>query len=137
MNSKGSSIILLIFEVLVVLLVVGMTFSIAQSYAGSTLITKISYAEELEMMVNALVSVPGDATVEFPYNIYGYVVLFDSQQEIVVRLAAESPEQGQKRKVYLPQGFTMAGAAQETEHLCLEKKQQSLIIVGCHETSSV
>ena len=109
MNNHGSSIILLIFEVLVVLLVVAMTFSIANAYAGSTLITKISYAEELEMMVNALVSVPGDALVEFPYNVSGYVVLFDPAEEIIVRLESETNDMGQKRRVYLPEGFTMAG----------------------------
>src|SRR3989344_5760169 len=136
MNNHGSSIILLIFEVLVVLLVVAMTFSIANAYAGSTLIAKISYAEELEMMVNALVSVPGDALVEFPYNVSGYVVLFDPAEEIIVRLEPETNDMGQKRKVYLPEGFTMAGVTRE-ERLCMEKKQLSIRLVKCHEESAI
>ena len=136
MNNHGSSIILLIFEVLVVLLVVAMTFSIANAYAGSTLITKISYAEELEMMVNALVSVPGDALVEFPYNVSGYVVLFDPAQEIIVRLESETNDMGQKRRVYLPEGFTMAGVSRE-ERLCIEKQQQSIRLVKCREESAI
>ena len=133
MNTQGSGIILMVFEILIVVLVVGMTFSVAKAYSGSEGINKILYAGELEMMVNTLAAVPGAAVVEFPYNASSYVVVFDSSEiRMYLKTEEHTPLVWERRQVHLPGEMKLAGVAKGVERLCLTKND--FISVGdCRE----
>ena len=132
MNKRAESIIMMIFEILVVLLVVGMFFSIADNYAKSESINKIIYTKELQMMTHTLLATPGDALVEFPYNSSAYVFIFN-EDEVIGYLAGERLNEFKKehQKIYLPEGYSVWGISEEKEKFCLRKFGHEISLGSC------
>ena len=131
MNKKASSVLVMIFEVLAVLLIVTIAFKIAIGYANSDTITKINMAKDLGLMVNTLVSVPGDVVVTYPYNVSAYIILFDKNQEIIVMKKNDTPQNQARKKFYLPTHYSASGVLEEKERLCLEKRSTEIILREC------
>lgn len=130
MNSKGSSILMMIFEILAVLLVVYLTTSIAYAYGSSTMVEKVNAAEEMRMMIDTLVAVPGEAVVEYPKNVSGFIFILDNAEIAVF-------EKGQEgnlwiiRQFVLPFGYSAEGSAEQVERVCLEKKNKKVVLRQC------
>ena len=74
MNKKATSIILMIFEIVVVISVIIMTFQVAVAFAKAETVVKINLAQDLQMMVNTLVSIPGNTLVEIPQDTSNYII---------------------------------------------------------------
>ncbi len=137
-NKKAASIILFIFEVLVVLIVVGMSLYLAKNFAKSENIQKELFTEDLRMMVNALIAVPGDAVVQFPQNSSLYVFVLTTHEIIGYIRGQEENALGKVRKsIFLPQGHTASGVVEGVERICLEKRNKHIALKPCSEVKLV
>lgn len=130
MNKKGSSILMMIFEILIVLLTVYLITSIAYAYGSSTMVAKVNAAEEMRMMVDTLVGVPGEAVVEYPKNVSEFIFVLDSAGIAVF-------EKGQAKNLWiirefnLPSGYKAEGSVENEAKVCLEKKEKKIILRKC------
>ena len=147
-NKKASSIILMIIELVVVVLIVGMTFYAARNYAKSETIQKEIITEDLRMMVNALIAVPGDAMVKYPQDTSAYTFILTSQGVTGYLKGQELQELGKVKKTFfLPleeapadtttfsqkMAYTASGTVEGEKSLCLEKKNKHIFLKPCLE----
>ena len=130
MNKKAASILMMIFEILVVVLVVGIVYSYAAGLAKGERTEKAILAEEMRMMVDTLVGVPGEAVVEYPYNVSKYVFLLN-KNSITVFIGDEDKVNWAVRKFFLPKGYNAFGTLKGKEKLCLEKKDKNIRLREC------
>ena len=133
-NTKGASILMMIFELLVVVAVVAITMSVASAYAKSETVQKITAAEDLRMMIDTLVSVPGDAQVHYPMEknpVISPLVFILRQDSITVFVQGESEVLWTRRQFSLPMGFSAQGTAQQVDTICLEKKNKVIVLRKC------
>ncbi len=123
MTTKAASILLMIFEILVVIAVVFTTTSIAQAYGKSETVAKINVAEDLRMMIDTLVGVPGNALVKYPHDVSTFSFLLRSGS-VAVFTKGEAEQLWIVRKFSLPDGYVAeaaGGVIESTKELCLEK----------------
>ena len=130
MNTKASSILMMIFEVLVVLLVIFLTVSVAQAYGKSDTTFKINTAEDLRMIMDTLVAVPGDAVVQYPYDVGKFSFIL-STGSIAVFTKGELENKWIIRKFNLPDGFVGEGVVEGQSTICLEKKSKKILLRAC------
>ncbi len=130
MNTKGSSILMMIFEILVVALTIYLTTSIAAAYTSSTLTTKITMAEEMRMMMDTLVGVPGDAMAMYPHKVSAYSFIL-TKGSISVFGVGEAHNLWVAREFILPQGYTAEGSVESVDAICLEKRGIKIVLRGC------
>jgi hypothetical protein len=132
MNKKGLSLILIIFEIFVVLMVTFALVSKAKAVGSSDEPFMINAAEDLAMMVNVLVGLPGDSLVEYPYNMSNYLVTLEDYKVTI----SKGNEATQKISFfYLPAGYSALGFSdKEKESLCIEKKAKNILLRDCHES---
>lgn len=123
---------MLIFEVLAVILVVYIMVTVSRSYAQSDLVLRINTAEDLQMMVNTLVGIPGEAIVSYPQNISAFsVVLVPGGLSVFKQ--GEEEVLWETRVFHLPKGYTAEGSYAGNGQLCLEKKDYKIILRECQE----
>lgn len=132
MNKKAASILMMIFEILVVVLVVGMVYIYASGLAKGERTEKAILAEEIRMMVDTLVGVPGEAVVEYPYNVSRYVFILN-EEGVSVFKEDEDKDNWAVRKFFLPKGYDASGTLEEEERLCLEKKEKNIRLRECKD----
>ena len=130
MNNKAESIIMMIFEIIVVLMISYILVSIAQSFSESITTVKITAADDIQMMVNTLVGVSGDAVVKYPSNVSALTFIVDNNG-VVVYQKGEPETKWQVREFFLPQGYTAEGTLEEQSWLCLEKKNKKILLKEC------
>ncbi len=133
MNTNGSSIIMMIFEVIVVLTVLFTTYTLAENYASSERISKIHHAHELQAMIHTLVALPGDVEVEYPPAMDKYVVIL-TNTEVKVFLPQEAGQESLKAKggIFLPRNYTAVGALEaNSKRLCLKKTGVKILLRAC------
>ena len=133
LNRRSTSVLVLIFEVLAVIVVVGILFAGTAAYATSGGIVGIRANNELYLLLNALIAVPGDVHLEFPQDLSSYrVELQDSA--VVTTLIEEGQKTREAKKILrLPEGYTLSGAVEGESRICLEKKGQHLLLLPCPE----
>ncbi len=132
MNRKAASILMMIFEILVVILVVYLTTSIASAYGKSETVTKINAAEDLRMMVNTLAALPGDAIVAYPRNMALFsFILRSGSIAVFQQTEARNENLWVIRTFSLPAGWTAEGTVEGKEKICLEKKDRKILLKEC------
>lgn len=134
-NKKASSIIMILFEIIVIMLVVSIVFEVTRSYAKSDTVLKTNAANDMVMMINALVGVPGDAEVEYPVNMSSFSILLDSGALTILK-KKESSSRNLVRTFYLPQSYKAEGAVEEVARVCLQKKDKVILIKPCPEAQN-
>src|SRR3989338_2612691 len=133
MNKRGSSIMMIIFELLVVVMVVYLLTSIAHSYASSTLAAKVQAAEEISMMINTLVALPGDALIQYPKSSELFVFL--ANEQIVVHDPGAITDQTAAYRFFtLPKDYAAEGTVEKKSSICLEKKGKKITLRECVQT---
>ena len=132
MNKKGSSIILMIFEVLFVVFVVFMAFNFAVKAASDETVVKENIANEFSLMVNTLVGTPGNAVISYPYNISTYSLILDNEKVTVLKKGDPEP-QNVKSSFVLPYGYSGEGVVDQKDFICLQKSKKDLILRECTE----
>lgn len=131
-SKSGASIIMLIFEILVVIMVILLTLEVAKGMGKSETVRKINLANDLKMMVDTLVGVPGNAVVEYPQNVSEYIFVLNQGDAVVYK--KEDPEVMRvSRGFYLPAEMKASGALNQKARLCLEKNSQMIILRECRE----
>jgi len=130
MNKKAVSILMIIFELLAVVLIVSIVFSVAKAMGSSDRVFRINLANDIQMMTETLVSVPGDVVIESPYNVSGYVLILD-QSSITVFKKGDSDDEKITKNFYLPEGYEAKGSLEEEERFCLEKESQTVFLRDC------
>ncbi|MBT6773929.1 hypothetical protein HOA91_01020 [Candidatus Woesearchaeota archaeon] len=130
MNKKAASVIMITFEILVVLLVVYMTVSIGKAYGESDQVTKINAAEELRMMIDTLVAVPGDAIVNYPQEVSKFSFIL-TQGSISVFNKGEEENVWIVTTFFLPDNYQAEGSVSEANYICLEKLNKKIILKKC------
>ena len=133
MNRKATSILMMIFEVLAVVLVVFTTAKIATAYGQSETVAKINTAEDLRMMIDTLVGVPGEALVKYPHNVSTFSFLLRTGS-VSVFTKGENEKFWVVRKFSLPEGYsaeTDGGVVEGTSSVCLEKKIKKILLRPC------
>lgn len=128
--SKGSGTLLLLFEMLAVIFIAVAVLNIGQAYASSDYSWKIETIENLNLMINTLLGVPGDVQVQYPVNISGYTVLLEGNK-IALFTAGEAEHLWLTRSFVLPEGYTSQGVVEQSETLCFEKKGTALFLKPC------
>ncbi|MBU0459522.1 MAG: hypothetical protein KJ597_03800 [Nanoarchaeota archaeon] len=130
MNKKAASVLMMVFEVLVVVFVVFMVISTAKSYAESDTVIKINAANDFVMMIDVLIATPGDAVVEYPYNLSKFIILIDSGG-ILIEKPGDSEMKRVIRSFHLPESYSAFGGVREIENVCLEKTKKDIILREC------
>ena len=132
MNTKGTSVLMIIFELLIVVMIVGGSMQIANKIAKDETTTQTAVTNEMRMMLEVLVAVPGDMVVEVPFN--------TSKYEVEVRKNKVSLDNKGKvifRKFHVPENYQISGIWKGVERLCLEKKDERFIFLRkCLEEES-
>lgn len=136
MNKKGMEMnVIFIIKLLAVLLVGSIALSKAFAYAQKDTITKTNTAEDLRMMIDTLVGVPGDAIVKYPYNVSGYSFILN-QGSVSVFKKGETKNLWVSRSFFLPNGYTTQGNIEEKSNICLEKKSKDIFLKECSGSMS-
>lgn len=127
MNKQGVSILMVIFEILVVIIVAAMTAKIATTYGQTESVQAINIAEDIFLMINALAATPGDAIVEYPSNISAYTIVMTPEKVAISGFTGLAVE----RTFHLPDGYRADGVIEKKARLCLEKKGRNILLEGC------
>ena len=130
MNQQGSSILMLIFELLVVIIVIFGVVQTTLAFNESDTITKVNIAEDIRMMVDTLVSVPGDAVVEYPRDVSRFIFIL-GQDDITIYKSGESEFKTITRIFYLPEGYYAVGFIENADRVCLEKTGHDIFLRRC------
>jgi hypothetical protein len=135
LNKNGTSTILLIFEVVVVILVGYIVFNVSTVFATSQGVLQINAAEDLSVMVNTLIATPSNALVEYQANMAPFRIALNSNQLFIEQ---EDEFSRVVRSIRLPQGYsasTQNGILNNIERVCLEKKDKTITLKGCTDES--
>ena len=130
MNKKGSAILLLIFEVLAVLLVMGTGVAYAEKLGSSKTVEKIRVADDYVVMLNYFSGLSGDAIAQYPSDLSSYTLLLTSTS-FTIGLKDDSEVKQVVRELHLPSGYIASGLVEQKAHVCLEKKKKNFILREC------
>jgi len=97
-----------LFEIIVVVFIGYMAFEIADTFGSSETTNKINLANDISLMINTLVSIPGDAVVEYPGNVSKYTFVLTSHA-ITVFIKDDSEIKRQIQSFHLPPGYSARG----------------------------
>lgn len=132
MNKKSTTPLVYVFEILLVVAVVGISMKIAHEYANADTVVKTNLAQDLGLMVNVLAGVPGDATVEYPRDVSKYIVQLRS--DTVTVWQRDDPEPQRKSFTFhLPANHAAEGTVEEKACLRLIKRtsgDRKTIVLG-------
>ena len=121
MNKRGTSLVLLLFEMVVVALVIGGLFFMADRFVESEAIPVANLVHDMEMMVNTLVGTPGDVIIAYPHDVSQYT--FSLRQESITVVGEDTREEIQRSLLFrLPEGYEAIGFVERAEKVCFEKK---------------
>ncbi len=140
MNTKAASILLWIFEVVAVIAVIVIALTIAKQFSDETALRKINAAEDIAMMVNTLVALPGDALVEYPRDLSKFSVALTPQHVIIFEKDAKID--GETRNFILPSChaatetaqkscYTAVGIVEHKAKVCLKKSGKTIFVEDC------
>lgn len=125
-------IILLIGKIGAVIMVGFLAFSLWPELAKTNTSQKVVVAEDVRMMVNTLVSVPGDALVYYPGNTSTLMVALSSSKVDVFE-KGESDVKWRSAGFVLPEEYSAEGLYDGSlrGRLCLEKIARRIIVRSC------
>ncbi len=129
-GKKASSVLFIIFEILVVVMIVQVVFQIATAYGDSTTTKKVQMSNDILLMVNTLVATPGDATVEYPGDSSEYIVSL-RQSSVEISVDGDGELEYAVRHFSLPNGYSASGTVNSVEALCLQKKDRVIKLIEC------
>lgn len=138
-RSKRASVkpALMIFEVLFVIAVAGITIAIATQLAESQTVTQTRITQDIAMLVNAAVATPGEVLVEYPANLTQYTLILTSDT-IMLRQTTDGVYDQTTAHFYLPVGYvgqTNQGLIEAKQHVCIHKKERVITLQECPASS--
>tara|TARA_Y100000310_G_C20474848_1_gene711889 strand:+ start:57 stop:722 length:666 start_codon:yes stop_codon:yes gene_type:complete len=130
MNKKGVMTLIMVFELLLIAIVIFMVVDKAKTYGESDTVTKINIAEDIKMMVNTLVSVPGNVVIEYPRGVEKFNLILDSSGVTVFK-NNEPKQKRVSRHFILPTLYSAIGTITNVNKICLEKERKKIILRKC------
>ena len=100
------------------------------SLADSDSAQKLNIAADMSMMINTLVSTPGNAVVRYPHDVSEFVISLGRSSVVVYK---ENNLLSVQSEYLLPFGYLAGGAVEAVDHPCLEKIGRDIILRPCHE----
>lgn len=132
MDKRGMTTVMMVLEILLILIASYSIFNIASQYASSDTTNKIILIEDIKMMIDTLIGTPGDAVVRYPGDVSGYTLIL-GQSSISGYLTEQGEGSKLTRYVSLPDAYQGFGTLQGESSLCLEKKNNKIILGKCGE----
>ncbi len=135
MNKKGSSVLMIIFELIIVIFVIYMTFIIAERYGSSDTANKVNLANDIKMMMDVLVATPGDVIVNYPGDVSRYTITMNSYM-VSVLVKGEKTDLQVIRRYFLPIGYEAGGYSgegdsEEASNICFYKINKDILMQPC------
>jgi hypothetical protein len=132
MNKKAAGILMLIFEILAVILVVGTTFKVSNYYAQSDTVIKEKIVQDLQMMINVFIGIPGNAYVKYPTDVSSYLLVLNNEAIILSEPGNEDDiHKRTLKKFYLPEGHLAEGFLSQKDKVCLRKQNKRITLEEC------
>ena len=134
MNTKGASIVMMIFELVVVLGISALLVFAAKDFAQSERVHKTIIAQDLEMMLSILSGVSGDAVVAYPQDLSAYTIAVSSEAsrgQVIVFTEGDAEALRIAQEFPLLSDYTLDGFVENTGQLCLAKNGKSLFVRAC------
>lgn len=128
-GKKGYSILLTIFELLVVIAIIVMVNVKASSYAKSDPIIQKKVAQDLALMIDALIGFPGNVLVEYPKDLSKYSFLASSGKVTVFNSA--QPGTRSESAFTLPDSYEVGGDVEHKARLCVRKTDRKIFLEAC------
>ena len=124
--------IMIMFEVIVAVAVIVIGISVAVEQGKSERVIKTYMVDDLALMVNAVVGVPGDVIIAYPDDVSDYRFLMDDYSITVLR-EGDLKEGQVTRKFQLPDGYKaeVDANAKGAKEICLEKKNYVIKLRNC------
>ena len=120
----------MIFELVAVIIVIFIALSVAKSAATNETTAKINVAQDLQMMVDALIGIPDNALVEYPVGVSDYIILLNMEAVTVMR--PEDPDFKRVVKNFiLPEGYSAEGIVEQKPKICLKKEEKRIVVLEC------
>lgn len=129
-KASTSSIVLLIFEVLVVVLVIFLMVSTAKAFGESDIAFRTNTVEDLRMMIETLVAVPGDALVTFPHNVSLYSFVLEERAITILKMG-DPQDKALSRSFNVPHNYHAEGIVSGEKNLCMKKNGRKIRIFSC------
>ncbi len=121
---------MMIFELLAVITIIFMITQVAQGMAKAESVIKVNIANDLILMTNTLVGVPGDAVVEYPLDVSEYTIIL-GQEKLSVFKKGDPEVKKADREFNLPTDYTSGGSIEQKARACLEKNGKAIILREC------
>ncbi|MEK6901366.1 MAG: hypothetical protein AABX37_03425 [Nanoarchaeota archaeon] len=131
MNTKGITILMMIFTILGVVVILSVIFSVAYGLGRSETTIKVNTVEDMVMMVHALIGMPGNALVYYPGDLSAYSLVVHAAQNITLYKQDEPATRWVSRSVFLPEGYTLSGSLVNVQTVCVEKVGKDINIKRC------
>ena len=133
MNKKASSILIMIFELMAVIAIIFILVSYAKYAAESESNIKVRAASDIQMMINTLAGIPGDAVVQYPANLSKFSLALSTN-----KITVFETQEAESLRIYqtfnLPAGYSASGAKNNPKSICLEKKAKTITLRECLKT---
>lgn len=124
---------MMLIELVVVIMVVWSTYNIARQFSNSDSIKKAYYAEDMAMMVDTMVAMPGDGVAAYPNDVSNFVFSLNNQEvQVFVKGEEQKEVLWERRSIHLPEKASLAGAeastysaagfAKDAQKVCVSKK---------------
>lgn len=127
---KKASVLMYFIEVAVAFLAIVTLLNVGQAAGESSTLRKERAAEDIRMMADVLVGVPGTALVQYPHNVSEFTFILE-QRSITVFRGGEPEAKSVNRALALPEGYAAQGSVEHPATLCLQKKGTTIILRGC------
>ena len=129
-------VILLIGKIGAVIMVGFLAFSLWPALAKTNTSAKMTLASDIGLMINTLVSVPGDAQVYYSGNASGFVVSL-TNTKVNVFEKGESETKWVNSAFILPEGYRASGLYDGSlpGRLCIEKNVHNIFVGSCADES--
>jgi len=113
---------MIIIELIAVLMIISIPFGVANSYGKGAELIKSKAAEDISLLINGWLSVPGVGIIKYSsYNLSALTLSLDPQTNELILSSPSGPDQ--RRHFSLPQNiFLHLSLVQGPQEICLEKK---------------
>ncbi len=126
---KGSVILFMVFEMVVVVLVVFLTSTYAKDLATSERSEMVGLINNIDLMLDTLVTVSGNVVVEYPYLITDYNVFIDGNKILIENKAKDKRE---VKNFFLLKDYEVTGAF-VGGRLCMVKTDKTIFLRECKD----
>jgi len=131
-SKKGEMTLLMTIELIVVISIAFIVFEVSTAYAKSDTVIKVNSADNLGMMVETVVAIPGDIVVQYPKDLSKFNVLVDANR-VLVMLKDDPITKRAQTNFNVPSGYVVRGIVKNKKFICIDKKNKEVLIRACKD----